>query len=285
MFDYMGAFLFRSGFAHADNVITKRCSKTITWLFLSRLQGNKPLLNLPKPWNSPPAQTGTLRNLRNLPPEPTPAHIGILWNLREPASGTYTTTHRDFPEPSGTCLRNLHQHTPEPSGTFRNLPPEPTPAHAGTLRKLHQHSGTFRNLPPELTRAHTGTLRNLPEPSSGTCTSTHRNPPEPSSGTCSCDPHRHTPELIWAEDPISLRCWGKKNKWNTQKKQENHKKNNPMPQALWSSRSSWFSFFVFLFFLFIFWLLRPLCFPLLFIYALCPRHKWATWSLCNILKA
>ena len=192
------AFLFRSGFAHADNVITKRCSKTITWLFLSRLQGNKPLLNLPKPWNSPPAQTGTLRNLRNLPPEPTPAHIGILWNLPEPASGTYTTTHRDFPEPSGTCLRNLHQHTPEPSGTFRNLPPEPTPAHAGTLRKLHQHSGTFRNLPPEPIPAHTGTLRNLP--------------PEPSSGTCSCDPHRHTPELIWAEDPISLRCWGIINK-------------------------------------------------------------------------
>ena len=190
----MGAFLFRSGFAHADNAITKRCSKTITWLFLSRLQGNKPLLNLPKPWNSPPAQTGTLRNLRKLPPELTPAHIRILWNLPEPASGTYTTTHRNFPEPSGTCLRNLHQHIPEPSGTFRNLPPEPTPATAGTLQKLHQHSGTFRNLPPKLTPAHTGTLRNLPEPS---------------SGTCSCDPHRHTPELIWAEDPISLRCWGK----------------------------------------------------------------------------
>ena len=188
----MSAFLFRSGFAHA--VITKRCSKTITWLLLSRLQGNKPLLNLPKPWNSPPAQTGTLRNLRNLPPELTPPHTGTFQNLPEPASGTYTSTHRNLPEPSGTCLRNLHQHTPEPSGTFRNLPPEPTPAHAGTLRKLHQHSGTFRNLPPEPTPAHTGTLRNLPEPS---------------SGTCSCDPHRHTPELIWAEDPISLRCWGK----------------------------------------------------------------------------
>ena len=151
MFDYMGAFLFRSGFAHADNVITKRCSKTITWLFLSRLQGNKPLLNFPKPWNSPPAQTGTLRNLRNLPPEPTPAHIGILWNLPEPASGTYTTTHRDFP-------RNLHQHTPEPSGTFRQ------PA-SGNYTSTPEPSGTFRNLPPEPTPAHTGTLRNLPEPS------------------------------------------------------------------------------------------------------------------------
>ena len=184
MFDYMGAFLFRSGFAHADNVITKRFSKTITWLLLSRLQGNKPLLNLPKPWNS----------LRHKP-EPSGT-----FGTPEPASGTYTTTHRDFPEPSGTCLRNLHQHTPEPSGTFRNLPPEPTPSRT-CLRNLHQHtpepSRTFRNLPPEPTPAHTGTLRNLPEPS---------------SGTCSCDPHRHTPELIWAEDPISLRCWGKKKK-------------------------------------------------------------------------
>ena len=107
MFDYMGAFLFRSGFAHAGNVITKRCSKTITWLLLSRLQGNKP-------------------------------------------------------------------RSPEPSGTFRNLPPEPTPARAGTRRNLL----------------------------------------EPSSGTCSCDPHRRTPELIWAEDPISLRCWGKKDVLN-----------------------------------------------------------------------
>ena len=68
--------------------------------------------------------------------------------------------------------------------------------HTGTLLNLPQHwnspelSGTcLRNL-----YQHTGTLRNLPEPD---------------SGTCSCDPHRHTPELIWAEDPISLRCWGK----------------------------------------------------------------------------
>ena len=168
----MGAFLFRSGFAHADNVITKRCSKTTTWLFLSRLQGNKPLLNLPKPWNSPPAQTGTLRNLRNLPPEPS--------------------TRRNPLEPSGTCLRNLHHHTPGLSRTFRNLPPEPTPAHTGTLRNLPEPaSGTYtstRRNPAETTPAlrnlpepaHTGTLRNLPEPSSGTYTSTHRNPPEPS---------------------------------------------------------------------------------------------------------
>ena len=90
-------------------------------------------------------------------------------NLPEVASGTYTGTQRNRPEPSGTCLQNLHQQTPELSGT----------------------------------------LRNSPEPASGTYTSTHRNSPEPSSGTCSFDPHRHTPELIWAEDPISLRSWGK----------------------------------------------------------------------------
>ena len=169
MFDYMIAFLFRRGFAHADNVITKRFSKTITWLFLSRLQGNKPFLNLPKPWNSPPAQTGTLRNLRNLPPEPTPL------------------------EPSGTCLRNLHHHTPGLSRTFRNLPPEPSPAHTGALRNLPEPaSGTYtstRRNPAETTPA----LRNLPELASGTYTSTHRNPPEPSA-TFLRNLHQHTPE-------------------------------------------------------------------------------------------
>ena len=132
-----------------------------------------------------------------LPPELTPTHAGTLRlrNLPRPSAPTYASIRRNSPEPSGTCLRNLHQ-------TFRNLPalasrrnsPEPS----GTrLRNLHQHtpelSGTFRN-PAEPTAAHHRTLWNLPEPS---------------SGTCSCDPHRHTPELIWAEDPISLRCWGK----------------------------------------------------------------------------
>ena len=169
---------------------------------LSRLQRNKPHGNLPEPSQPCHQQAGTfpqscLRNLHQHTPElsasgtfqdllrqPTPAYTGTLQNLPEPSgtgpqNRTYTILHRNSPEPSGTCLRNLHQHTPELSGTFRNPPPEPTPAYAGT----------FRNSP------HAGTLRNLPEPS---------------SGTCSCDPHRHTPELIWAEDPISLRCWGKK---------------------------------------------------------------------------
>ena len=140
------------------------------------------LRNLPNPASetytlrNPPEPSETFRNqpfgtFRNLPPKPTytPEPSEIFQNLPELASGTYTILHRNSPEPSGTCLRNLHQHTPEPSGTLWNLPPEPTPAHARTLRNL----------------------------------------PEPSSGTCSCDPHRHTPELIWAEDPISLRCWGK----------------------------------------------------------------------------
>ena len=167
IFDCMGVFL-RSGFAHVDNVIP--VIKAITWLLLSRLQGNKPHRNFPEP--SEPY----LLNLRQHTPEPseifrnlpglaTPFYTGTLRNLPEPASGTYTILQRNSPEPSGTCLRNLHQHTPELSGTLRNLP-------------------------------------------------------EPSSGTCSCDPHRHTPELIWAEDPISLRCWGKKI-WKTNQSSHN----------------------------------------------------------------
>ena len=164
---------------------------------------------------------------RNSPePSETLELFGTLRNLPEVASGTYTSTH---PEPSGSCLRNLHQHTREPSGTFRNLPepiyqhtpelsgtfwnmpPEPTPAHTGTLQNLPPeptpaYTGTFRKLPPEPTPAHTRTLRNLPPEPTPAYTGTLRNLLEPSSGTCSCDPHQHTPELIWAEDPISLRC-------------------------------------------------------------------------------
>ena len=145
--------------------------KAIAWLLLSRMQGNKP-------------------------------HRGTLQNLPNPASGTYTNTHRNSRELSNPPAQN--QHTPEVTATFRNLPslpPEYTPAYTGTVRNLPlepkqfktQLSGSFRNLLPEPIPAYTGTLRNLPEPS---------------SGTCSCDPHRHTPELIWAEDPSSLRCWG-----------------------------------------------------------------------------
>ena len=143
----MGAFLFRSGFAHVDNVITKKCSKTITWLLLSRLQvqGNKPHRNSPEP-----SETLELsRTFRKLPPEPTPAHAGTVRNLLEPASGTYTSTHQNSPEPFGTCLQNLHQQTPELSGTLWNSPepasgtytstrrPEPAPAaRTGTHRSL-----------------------------------------------------------------------------------------------------------------------------------------------------
>ena len=216
---YMGAFL-RSGFADVENVIP--VIKTITWLLLSRLQGNKPHRNSPEPSESCqrapelfgtlgtytntrrnfPAPSGTFRDL----PEPT------FRNLPEPyLRNPYPSIHRNPPISSGTFQNStprnlpesaiLHRNSPEPS---RNLPPEPTPAQTGTLwepsgkclRNLHQRtpelSGTFRNLPPEPARA--GTLQNLAGPS---------------SGTSSCDPRPHTPKLIWAEDPISLRCWGK----------------------------------------------------------------------------
>ena len=170
-------------------------------------------------------------------------HTGTLRNLPDPASGTTPTragTLRNPPEPSEPCLRNLHQHAPElsrtlrnlprPSGTFRNLYPrnlrqhtlepseiflnlpEPAPGTYTSIRRNPPEpepaSGTYTiHFTPELS----GTLRNLPAPASGTrtCTSTRQNSPEPSSGTCSCDPRRHTPELFWSEDTISLRCWGK----------------------------------------------------------------------------
>ena len=150
-----------SGFAHVDNVISKRYAKES---YGYSCQGGKATNH-----------TETFRNLPN------------------PASETYTSTHGNSPQLPGT-LRNLHQHT----GIFRNLPEPasgtylPPSELSGTLGSLHQHapelSGTFRNLPLKPTPA-----------------STHWNSPEP-SGTFSCDLHRHTPELIWAEDPISLRC-------------------------------------------------------------------------------
>ena len=139
---------------------------------------NHTLRNPPEPSGScirnlpPEPASGTYTSTHRNPPEPSGTYTSTNRNPPkpwEPASATYTSTHRNLLEPSGTCLRNLHHHTPGPSRTC--------------LRNLHQHTpepcGTFRNLPPETTPA----LRNLPELASGTYTSTHRNPPEP-SGTC-----------------------------------------------------------------------------------------------------
>ena len=94
---------------------------------------------------------------------------------------------RNFLEPSEPCPRN-------------NLPELASGTYTTTHRNPRKPGGTYL---PENSGI---CLRNLP---SGTYTGTLRNLPEPSSRTCSCDLHRHTPELIWAEDPISLRCWGK----------------------------------------------------------------------------
>ena len=219
----MGATFFAQWFCPCGQCHHQKVFKTITWLLLSRLQGNKPHWNSPEPpetfrnqlsGTNFPEPSGTCLNL---PPEPTTAHAGTLRNLPEPASGTYTRTHRNSPEPASGTYTSTHRNSPEPASgtcasTHRNSPTpsgtclqEPTPEHTGTLRNLPPeptpaHTGTLRNLPPEPAPAHTGTLRHLLE-----------HTPEPSSGTFSCDPHRHTPELIWAEDPISLRCWGIKN--------------------------------------------------------------------------
>ena len=108
-----GAILFAQWFCPCGQCHHQKVFKTITWLLLSRLQGNEPHQNPPEP--SEPC----LRNLHHHAPE----LAGTFRNLPEPASGT--------------CLRNLHQHTPEPSGTFRNLPSEPAPAtRTGTHRSL-----------------------------------------------------------------------------------------------------------------------------------------------------
>ena len=158
IFDYMGAFL-RSSFAYVDNVIPG-----MIWLLLSRLQANKLHRNTPEP--SEPC----LRNLHQHAPE----LFGTLQNLPNPASGTYTNTRRNSPEPSGT-FRN----PTEPSEIFQNLPPEPTPFN-------------------------TATLRNLPEPASGTYTILQRNSPEP-SGTRLRNLHQHTPELSGTFRNLPLR--------------------------------------------------------------------------------
>ena len=100
----MGVIFLPSGVAHVDNVINKRCSKQS---------------------HGCPCQGCKATN-----------HTVTLRNLPNPASGTYTTTHRNFWEPSGRCTRNWNHHTPE-SGTFGNLPPEPAPAtRTGTHRSL-----------------------------------------------------------------------------------------------------------------------------------------------------
>ena len=151
IFDYMGAFLHNS-FAHVGNVVP--VIKTITWLLLSRLQGNKPHRNSP--------------------------------NLPNPASGTYTNTGRNSSEPSGTFRTLPPEPTPTRAGTLQN-PPEPSETFQ------NQPFATFRNLPPEPRPAYTGTLRNLPDLASGTYIILHRNSLEP-SGTCLRNLHQHTPE-------------------------------------------------------------------------------------------
>ena len=166
----MGAF-FRSSFTHVDNVIP--VIKTITWLLLSRFQGNKPHRNSPEPSDL---------SLRNLHQHSHVWQHGCLFLAQWfcPCGQCYhqkvfkTITwlplsrlqgnkpHRNSPEPSELCLRNLHTSTcrnsPEPSGTFRHLPAEPTPAHKGTLPNLPpEPSGTFlRNLLLRPAPAHTG---------------------------------------------------------------------------------------------------------------------------------
>ena len=118
IFDYMGPFL-RSGFAHVDNVIP--VIKTITWLLLSSCKATN--------------HTGTL--LGTLPPEPRPTCAGTLQNPSRTFCNLPEPTLRNLPETASGTYTSTRRNSPEPSWTFRNLPPEPAPAtRTGTHRSL-----------------------------------------------------------------------------------------------------------------------------------------------------
>ena len=71
--------------------------------------------------NLPEVASGTYTSTHRNPPEPS-----------EPPSGTYTSTHRNSPEPASGTYTSTRRNSPEPSGTFvRNLLLRPAPAHTG----------------------------------------------------------------------------------------------------------------------------------------------------------
>ena len=83
-------FFLRSGSAHVDDVIAKRCSKQS---------------------HGCPGQGCKATN-----------HTVTLRNLPNPASGTYTSAHRNSPEPASGTYSSTHQNSPEPSRSWlRNL--------------------------------------------------------------------------------------------------------------------------------------------------------------------
>ena len=97
---------------------------------------------------NPSPGAGTLRNPPAEPSEPclrnlhqhAPELFGTLRNLPELASGTYHFTPElsgTLPEPASGTYTSRRRNFPELSGTFRNLPPEPAPAtRTGTHRSL-----------------------------------------------------------------------------------------------------------------------------------------------------
>ena len=105
MFDYMGPIFFAQWFCPCGQCHHQKVFKTITWLLLSRLQGDKPHRNSPEP------------------AEPC---------LR----GTYTSTHRNSPEPSsGTCSFGSATRT----GTHQSLSGLKTPLAYAIREKQESH--------------------------------------------------------------------------------------------------------------------------------------------------
>ena len=89
----------RFGPSRAPGILTVLTSKSYraqAWCKFWKLELPKIPRRRPKPSET---------YLRNLPPEPTPAHAKTLRNLPQPASGTYTSIRRNPPETSGIRLQ------------------------------------------------------------------------------------------------------------------------------------------------------------------------------------
>ena len=161
--------------------------------------------------------SGTLLNLTRLCTKASQTFSGTLLNL---------TLHQSLPDLVLTLL------PPEPCWTWLGSAPKPPGSWDSESGKLQNQDQRHQNLLRNPVRTWPGSAPKLPRPS-----------PEPSPEPCWTWPalhqslpdlhrnlrnfsgtslnltrrlHQCTPELFWAEDPISLRCWGKiyTNSWH-----------------------------------------------------------------------
>ena len=138
-----------------------------------------------------------LRNPLNLTWLCTKASWNLLRNLRNPVEPDLAL-HQSLPD----LLRNLLRNPVEPPG-FALKPPTPDLA-------LHQSlPDLLRNLLRNPVEPHRQTFSGtLSATFSGTFSRTFSGTFYGTSLNLARRLHQCTPELFWAEDPISLRCWG-----------------------------------------------------------------------------